>query len=300
MTTTMKDVAKAAQVSVATVSFVLNQTPGQSLRPGTIDRVKAAADALGYTPNRIARALREGTSRLVLLRAGRLRGGGLTSLIGGLQDELAHYGHSLIVTYSDTDDDDLLTALAPRRVLDLRQPRQPGFAVAGDGGWETQMVRHTATQLGYLVARGHRHIGFAYPIGGLLATMRTTHVQQFLADAGLPEPVLLELPEDQQLALSSIDNLRRQHREVTAIAALSDREGLRLLASLATLTVRVPDDLAVIGFDEDESGLWWTPSLTTVRIDAANYGRRMAHAALGLPDEPWERNPSQVIVRQSA
>jgi len=296
----MKDVANAAGVSVTTVSFVLNQTPGQSLRPDTVQRVQTAAQALGYTPNRIARALREGSSRLVLLRAGQLRGSGLSSLIAGLQDELAAHGHSLIVTYTDAGDDDLLAALAPRHVLDLGQPRLPGFTVAGDGGWEAEMARHTATQLGYLLAKGHRHIGFACPSSGLLVEMRTTHVSQFIKQADAPAPVLLMLPDDQPSTLTTVDAFRRDHPEVTAVAAFSDHEAIRLLAALAALDVAVPDELAVIGFDEDEVGAWWTPALTTVKIDAASYGRRMAHVALGLPAEPWQGQPSQVIVRQSA
>lgn len=300
MAVTMKDVAKAAGVSPATVSFVLNETTGQSLRADTIERVRQAAASLGYTPNRIARALREGSSRLVLLRAGQLRGSGLSSLISGLQDELRKYGHTLIVTYADSGDDDLLTALSPRRVLDLNQPRQPGFTTAGDGGWEAQMARHTATQIEYLLAKGHRNIAFACPTGGLLVEMRTTHVKQFAELAGLPSPALLVLPDDQGSALSVVAGTRRRHPEVTAIATFSDHEAIRLLAILNTLRVRVPDDLAVIGFDEDEVGALWTPALTTVKIDAESYGRRMARVALGLADEPWQRQPSTVIVRQSA
>jgi len=300
MAITMKDVAAAAGVSVTTVSFVLNQTSGQSLRPATVDRVQAAAQSLGYTPNRIARALREGSSRLVLLRAGSLRGSGLTSLIGGLQDELRRHGHSLIVTYTEAGDDDLLAALAPRHVLDLGRPRQPGFTTAGDGGWESEMARHTATQLNHLMAKGHRHIGFVCPPNGLLVEMRRAHVRQFLKDAGAPGPAMLVLPEEQSSTWEAVQAFRGAHPEVTAIAAFSDHEAIRLLAALVGLGVNVPDELAVIGFDEDEVGAWWTPALTTVKIDAANYGRRMARNALGLPDEPWQGHPSKVIVRQSA
>jgi len=296
----MKDVAKAAGVSISTVSFVLNQTPGQSLRPETVQRVQAAAQTLGYTPNRIARALREGSSRLVLLRAGNLRGSGLTSLIAGLQDELAAHGHSLIVTYTEAGDDDLLAALAPRHVLDLGQPRLPGFTKAGDGGWEVEMDHHTATQLQYLLTKGHRRIGFAYPPDGLLIDMRTRQVQQFLTRTGMPAPAPLVLPHDQPSILKAVAEFRRQHPDVTAIAAFSDHEAIRLLAALAAQGVTVPDELAVIGFDEGQVGAWWTPALTTVKIDAASYGRRMARNALGLPDQPWQGQPSQVIVRQSA
>src|SRR4051794_15670343 len=72
---TIRDVAGAAGVSVATVSYVLNNTAGQTITERTRDRVRTAADALGYVPHSVARALREGMSRIVLLKVGDMLGG---------------------------------------------------------------------------------------------------------------------------------------------------------------------------------------------------------------------------------
>src|SRR5690554_5547715 len=80
----LRDVAAAAGVSTATVSYVLNGTPGQSIRPQTQERVRRAADALGYVPHRVARTLREGRSRIVLLNVGDLLGSSMTSVIRGM------------------------------------------------------------------------------------------------------------------------------------------------------------------------------------------------------------------------
>ncbi|MDP9795028.1 DNA-binding LacI/PurR family transcriptional regulator [Catenuloplanes nepalensis] len=103
---TLKDVARASGVSAATVSFVLNATPGQTIPAETRARVRQAATALGYVPHGIARALREGASRIVLLNAGRLRpGGSLQSFITGLDAELAAHGHTLLVRYGAAADD---------------------------------------------------------------------------------------------------------------------------------------------------------------------------------------------------
>jgi len=294
---TMKDVAKAAGVSVTTVSFVLNETPGQSLRADTVQRVQDAAQALGYTPSRIARALREGSSRVVLLRTGSLRGSGLSTLIDGLQDELHRHGYTLIVTQDEAKDADLLATLAPRHVIALDPPWP---TVASDDRRESEMGRLTATQLGYLLDTGHRHIGFACPSVGLLVEVRLAQARRFLKAAGVPPPVPLVLPDDQPSLLRALDGFRRQHPQITAIAAFTDHEAIRLLAATSALGIAVPDELAIIGFDEDEAGAWWTPALTTVKIDADSYGRRMANFVLGLADEPWQGQPSKVIVRQSA
>ena len=82
---TMKDVAHAAGVSPSTVSFVLNDTPGQSIRESTRERVRAAARELGYAPQGMARALREGRSRTVLLDVGAAEGSpSLDAFVAGM------------------------------------------------------------------------------------------------------------------------------------------------------------------------------------------------------------------------
>ena len=88
---TIRDVATAASVSTATVSYVLNDTPGQTITEATRRRVREAAVALGYSPHGVARALREGQSRIVLLAVPSMRGGrGLESFVAGMSWALAH------------------------------------------------------------------------------------------------------------------------------------------------------------------------------------------------------------------
>lgn len=300
MAVTMRDVARAAGVSIATVSFVLNRTPGQSIRPETADQVRAAAAELGYTPNRIARALREGSSRAVVLHAGTMTGGSLSSLIRGLDEELRENDHTLLVTYGDVRDDELLEAVAPRAVLDLDALYVTG---AGDdeGGWADGIARHTTTQLDHLIGRGHRSIAYARGEDGMpaLAELRTSHVREYLRRRALPQPPVVVVPPDRHSAAEAVGALLSAHPGVTAIAAFSDDVAIRVLAAAAVLGVRVPDDLAVIGFDESGLGALWTPSLTSVRIDAEGYGRRLARSALGLGEAPWPHDPSVVVKRES-
>ena len=98
---TLNDVAAASGVSRATVSFVLRDSPGQSISAATRERVRTAARDLGYVPNGLARALREGTSRIVLLTIDpALDGNYARSYIGGLDAELAAHDHVLLVRYA--------------------------------------------------------------------------------------------------------------------------------------------------------------------------------------------------------
>ena len=93
---TAKDVARLSGVSPTTVSFVLNSTPGQTIPEQTRERVIAAAKELDYAPHAIARTLREGSSRIVLLSsAGLPAGHSLQSYVDGLREGLAEAGWSV-------------------------------------------------------------------------------------------------------------------------------------------------------------------------------------------------------------
>jgi DNA-binding LacI/PurR family transcriptional regulator len=286
---TLKDVATASGVSIATVSFVLNDAAGQTIPAATRERVRRAADELGYVPHGMARALREGASRLVLLNvAGLPPGGSLRSFIDGLEGELDRHGHALLVRHGTGRPGSLrrvVEAAAPRAVLDLAGLYAGTGTDVDDGGWIDGLAAHTATQIEYLAARGHRRVALALPgTPGLarLASLREAHTRQIAAALGLAEPVVLRSPADPVPA------------GVTAVAAFDDD------TALATLSRTHRSDLAVIGFDETAHGALWKPSLTTVSIDAAGYGRRAARRALGHPAGDAPVRASRVIVRESA
>ena len=156
---TLKDVARASGVSTATVSFVLNETPGQTIPPATQERVRAAAAALGYQPHGLARALREGQSRIVLLAIGRLRGGrSLEGFIQGMSAELQAHGYGLLVypgASSEPGHADLVRDLRPHAVIDLAEIYE-ARSDADDGGWVDGLAAHSLTQLAHLAERGHR------------------------------------------------------------------------------------------------------------------------------------------------
>ena len=90
------------------------------------------------------------------------------------------------------------------------------------------------------------------------------------------------------------------HPDVTAFAAFDDDVALRILAAVRDLGLGVPGDVAVIGFDDTDYGALFSPTLTTVHIDAEDHGRRTARTILGLDDGGPGNAPAQVIVRESA
>ncbi|RAK38114.1 DNA-binding LacI/PurR family transcriptional regulator [Actinoplanes lutulentus] len=290
----MRDVARASGVSQATVSFVLNETANQTIPDATRERVRRAAAELGYVPHSIARALREGASRIVVLEAGGLpRGNSLESFIAGLDAELALAGHSLLVSYGSSAA--AIEAVSPRAVIDLPAVYASPDREVADGGWIDGMAAHTLTQIGHLAGRGHRKIAVAVPAGpDPLFALMAGHVRSAAQELRLPPPetVLVDDRPDQLRALLDAG--------ITAVAGLHDDAALGVLAALSDLGLRAPDDLAVIGFDDTPQGALWRPRLTSVRIDARAYGRRTARQVLGLPVGDATPAPAQVIVRDSA
>jgi DNA-binding LacI/PurR family transcriptional regulator len=287
---TIRDVARVAGVSPATVSFA------------TQERVRSAVAELGYTPHRIARALREGRSRLVLLKTGAFRGGSvLDAMIEGMDAELRLHGHTLIVAYGDAGADaEFLQAVAPHTVMDLGDVYFSRDEVHDDGGWVDGLASHTATQLRHLISRGHTRIGIAVttaPHLSRLSSIRLRHAAEFADSHGLDPLPALWLGDDVDEAETSLAAFRAEHPEVTAIAALDDDVALLVLAGASRLGIRVPTDLAVIGFGESSHARLWVPPLTSVRIDAAAFGRRAARRALGLDVAEWQTPPSEVIPR---
>jgi len=304
----LRDVAAAAGVSTATVSYVLNGTPGQSIRPQTQERVRRAADALGYVPHRVARTLREGRSRIVLLNVGDLLGSSMTSVIRGMTEELRQHGYTLLVTTDEPGfSPELTSAVAPRAALDLTVVTtgdEDDDAVSGVvAGYHAGFAYHSITQLRHLAEQGHDRVAFAAPAGARapLARTRLDHARRAARELGLTPLVAAEVSTaaGDPHRVEAIRRLVEDDR-VSAVAAYDDDVALAALTAAAELGYRVPEDLAVIGFDEGRYGHLWKPALTTVRIDAASYGRRAARLVLGMPAPEWTHPPSEVVVRESA
>src|SRR5215472_344436 len=233
---TLRDVAAAAGVSRALAGFVLGDDNGKLIPAATRERVPAAARDLGYAPHGIARALREGSSRLVVLSIDpQLEGNYSRSFARGLDAELAVHGHMLVVRHEHTapaPERQILDAIAPRAVL-----RLPGnYLAAGheldDGGWEGGFAANVLVQVGYLADRGHAVIAVALPDGDPpLGPVRERFAREAAARAGLPEPPTLTVPRSRPAAAEAVRRFRTAHPAVTAVAAYDDDVALRVLAA---------------------------------------------------------------------
>jgi len=302
---TLRDVAAASGVSRATASLVLRDAPDMPISPATRERVRQAARDLGYVPHGIARALREGSSRIVVLSVDTgFDGHYARSFARGLDDELARHGHVLLVRHGHCAPgatQQILDAIAPRAVLRLAENYlRPGHEF-DDGGWNGGLAGNSAVQLRYLAGRGHARIALAFPDSDPpLGPVRMSFARQTADSLGIPPPEPLVIPRDRAACAAAVKAFLAEHPGITAAAAFDDDVALRILTALRDLGLTAPADLAVIGFDDNEYGALTAPALTTVRIDAEDHGRSTARTILGLEPGWLPAAPAQVIIRETA
>ena len=303
---TLNDVAAASGVSRATAGFVLANDPNQSISAATSERVHAAAARLGYVPNGVARALREGSSRVVVLEIDAQYDGNYSrGFIRGLDAELTANGHALFVRhgpYTDRATDQVLHAIAPRAILRFGESYQAGKDLEDfGGGWRDGLAAHAALQIGYLAEHGHEQIALALPdTHSALTEARVRLTAQSAQTLGLPAPACFDVPHPRAESVAAVEAFRAEHPDVTAIAAFNDGIALRVMSALRDLGLSVPADVAVIGFDDDEAGAFATPSLTTLHREADVHGRRAARNVLGLDSADLAPQPGRIVARESA
>ncbi|MEV6106453.1 LacI family DNA-binding transcriptional regulator [Streptomyces sp. NPDC051940] len=318
--TTSADVARAAGVSRTTVSFVLNDRPGQTIPEDTRRRVLEAARRLDYRPHASARALAAGRSDIVLLSVPDLPiGQSIGRFVEELASALAVRGLTLVthlagahgrplpdvcatlsasaVTSLDSIDDDTAEALC-RAGADVVLPR----GASDDVG----MRAVGRLQAEHLVARGHRRLGYALPPDPALQPMaesRLLGAATACAQAGVAAPVVLETPLEAADAARAVAGWRAQ--SVTGVCAFNDETATAVLSGLRRHGLTAPGDLAVVGADDIPTARLTDPPLTTVAFDLRAAGRHRAEviaAALEgrephLPDA-WQG--PQLVVRSSA
>lgn len=280
----MAMVAQRAGVSGQTVSRVANGSP--RVDPETRARVERAMAELGYRPNRAARALRTGRSQTLGLVAQTLATVGNSRMLQAVADAAASRGYALTVLTLGADADiadafDRLrdqgvdgaivlneaTALARDaasgglRLVVVDSPPDERFTVIG-----TDHASGARAATEHLLRAGHSAVHhLAGPVGSFASAERERGWRDALAAAGIdpPEPV-----RGDWSAASGFESVARMPASgVTAIFAANDQMALGALRALAESGRRVPDDVAVIGFDDIADAADFQPPLTTVRQD---------------------------------
>lgn len=295
---TSTDVAQAAGVSRATVSYVLNGSAGQSISAETRQRVLAAARDLGYAPSTAARTLRRGRSDLVLmLLPPEPLGRALALMIDAASEQVEQQGLRLVAHRLPPQGGAvaLVQSLAPVALIlttplaaaELGALRASGLRVASLHETLSDPLSPDlgigALQVAHVAAAGHRRIGVAVPPApgyDWRVQIRLAALRAACAAHRLPPPAVEYLRLDAGEAAAVVEGWLADPDPVTAVCAFDDDHAFAVLAGLAALGLRAPHDLAVIGAEDVPLAALALPPLTTVRVDARRLGERFARMAL--------------------
>lgn len=292
---TLHDVAQAAGVSLITASRALSN-PGL-VSPATIERVRQAVDATGYVPNLLAGGLKSKRSMAV---------GALVPVISVLQflptiealtDALDQAGYQVILGqtgYDHAREAALLNTMLGRRVDGIvvtgllhDGPSAQALQRAGIPVVETwdmsdrpldmlvgfSHLKVGSAVAGHFLARGWQRIGIASGNDERARTRR----EGFLAAAGRPVPTaFVPAPSTMALGREALADLLRQDPGLRAVFCSSDLLAQGVLTEARARGLRVPQDLAVVGFGDASFAAHFEPSLSSVRVDATGIGRRAA------------------------
>ena len=298
MSTTIRDVAERADVSVATVSRVLNDS--DSVREATKERVLDAAQALDYLPNETARNLRTQKTRTVGVLLPNMHGEFFAQITRGLDQRASEDGHHVLVSNSHTEEAEAesvirsllgrvegLIILWPRLDIGFLEDLVPDSlpivllsTSAGSSRFQTFAFdnrRGAYEAVQHLAEHGHERVAIVTgdPIN-FDAQERLAGYRQAVEDLGLEGNSALEITGDftQEGGRSAVEQLLRLDPPPTALFASNDSMALGALRGAHEAGLEVPKDLALIGFDDIPSARFATPSLTTVRAPTLELGRR--------------------------
>jgi LacI family transcriptional regulator len=326
MKPTIKDVAKEAGVSVATVSRILNNLDG--FTEDTRLRVMNVIERIGYKPNAVARSLVSNSTKTIGVLLPCVTGSFGTRLLQGIEDRANERGFSVIVCNTQSNGKrtlEYLDVLAAKRVDGLIFTSEwvqeaygtrflemgiPVVLVATSSmkypfpyvRIDDRIASYQATS--YLIDHGHTHIGMISgtpedPIAGL---PRIEGWRQALQDRGLPA-------EDRQLAVgdfhfrsarNATELLSLRFPEMTALFAASDEMALGALSWAYGNQVKVPEKLSVIGYDDAEAAEMAIPPLTTIHQPIYEMGAKATDLLLtGAPRHQGVVMPFTIVERDS-
>ena len=329
MTVTIKDVARVAEVSIATASRALTRTDLVSAE--TRRRVREVAARLHYTPHGGARSLITKRTDTIGVLLPDLYGDFFSELIRGIDQTAQREGYQCIVSNARHSGPTLEAALRAMRGrvdgLVLMSPEfcggisertlPAGFPVVllncppsgtPHDSLNVDNYAGTYTIVRHFTALGHKRIAILTGAAGNFdATERLRGYHAALSDAGLTALSELIIPGDFSEAAGErgTRELLKLRDRPTAIFAANDGMAIGALSALREAGLRVPEDIAVGGFDDIAMARYVNPTLTTVHIDISALGERAAASLLSVLRHPERRNftretvATTLVVRQS-
>lgn len=326
----IREVAKRAKVSTATVSRTINNSG--LVDPDTAARVMRAVVELNYYPDTHARTLVSGRSRILGLIVSDITNPFFPELVKGFEDVAVRQGYEILVSSTNYDtarmehcvrrmlerkvdgiammtserDEPLIEQLASRRVpvafLDVGPARRHFRNI------EVNYARGIGEAVDYLMSLGHRRIAFiSGPQGLPSAQIRCAafldHLEQSGADCDHCTVVNGDHTVDGGLA--AMERLMAEDSTPTAVMASNDLCAIGALRAVHRAGLRVPDDISIIGFDDIHLAEFTEPPLTTVRLSRTEVAEWAVSWLLDeiegrdTENQSWPPIETRLVVRQS-
>ncbi|RAX40296.1 LacI family transcriptional regulator [Rhizobium tropici] len=298
---TQKDVARAAGVSQATVSMVLSGG-GASIPAETWERITKAAKDLGYVPNRFAQALKTSRTMTIACIVPDITNPFYPSLIRGIQSVADGQNYDVITVNTDgtpererhfldwarqgrvdgvigvfftlkaKDFNPLVEAGVP--IVRIESSKKRGGEIPIDDIYvDSRAAAQTVTE--YLLGLGHKRIALVAGRGGPQAH-RIEGYRKALAEFGHPDHVVTDDEFSEMGGVRAAESILGGDFRPTAIFAANDLMAIGVMQSLRERGIRIPEDIAVVGFDDISAAKLVTPTLTTVAQFQWKMGERAA------------------------
>jgi LacI family transcriptional regulator len=327
---TIREVAEKARVSPTTVSHVVNNT--RFVSEDVRKRVVVAMRELNYRPNALARSLRRGETHTLGLILPDSANPFFAEIGHAIEGAAFALGYSVILCNTENDDNKerLYT-----EVLENKQVDGMIFVAAGEnhesisaicknglplvmvdrdmGSLELDTVTTDnhhggmiATQ--HLLSLGHQIIGCITGLSNITPSAdRVTGYRTALQQAGLPveESLLVRGDFHAPSGYSAAIQILQRTSRPTAIFVCNDMMAIGALRAAGQLGLRVPEDVAIVGFDDIELASYTTPPLTTVAQPKQEIGQlavKLVFERMGSPSLPPRHNvlSTQLVIRESS
>ncbi len=310
----IKQIAETAGVSTATVSHVINHT--RFVSEETTRKVEKAMEELSYSPNYLAKMLKEKKSNMIGLVIPDISNFFFTEIAAAVEKKLSGSGYNLVLCSSDEDPEKEKEKIAhiltyiPAGIIIAPTDRTCDYKgllgnlpavyvdrkverIAGDS---VRMDSRSAVSnaVGYLIASGHSEIGFIGGVAGISTTdERYQGYISALLEAGLkPDPSLISFGDSRiQSGYDSCRILIERNRNMSALFVSNNLMCIGAMKYLVQHSIRVPEDISIIGFDDYDWTEITNPALSTIKQPADKMGEIAASLLLSRiadPDKPIE------------
>ena len=315
----IREIAKRAKVSTATVSRTINRVP--TVDPQLAKRVWKVVDELGYYPNTQARALVSGKSRIFGLIVSEITNPFFPEIVQSFEDIAVHHNYEILLT--STIHDPKRMELAVRRMIerrvdgvavltfgmeeslveDLRFRKVPlvfvdvGPAVAKVSNIRINYQNGIRQAVQHLAALRHTRIAFVSGPPRLRSALaRSTAFEESMQEIGLdvPKDYIVAGDHTMEGGMQALTKLIALRERPTAVLCSNDMSAIGVMREAYDCGISVPQELSVVGFDDIKLAQFTTPPLTTVQMSQKLLAEYAFKALLAEVEQPHSSGGREV------